>query len=354
MAEFRLVHTRFWSDREFATCTPEERYFYLYLLTNPLTSASGIYELTIREMVFHTGYNEDTIRKLLERFIKSGKIGYDSDNEEVYLKNWIKFNPPRGVKMVTRVTRELEEVHTGEFVTAYIKQASRHRYTFSVCGYTTDGTKVNKCKPVIQNTPFPVADTLSEIENGVPILERERIQIQRQQQKQHPLAQPEPNGVAQDREHDPFEDLPTPPQEKKATPKTKKPSAKKKAYPQERYNARLEVYEHCLAPEADAGLTGQDYKRARAGLKRMFSSGVSDEDIDGTMGALAELKKSGARWVSLWTMEQVEKCIARFRRGELKPVQQRASPKPKYGLGMSPEEIARREHEEPEITAENW
>ncbi|PEZ81277.1 chromosomal replication initiator DnaA, partial [Bacillus cereus] len=47
MAIFRQVHTSFWNDvkvqEEF---TPEDKYFFLYLLTNPQTKQIGVYQIT--------------------------------------------------------------------------------------------------------------------------------------------------------------------------------------------------------------------------------------------------------------------------------------------------------------------
>lgn len=46
MAIFRCVSPNFWSDPKVDDdFTPEDKYFYLYLLTNPHTTLSGCYEL---------------------------------------------------------------------------------------------------------------------------------------------------------------------------------------------------------------------------------------------------------------------------------------------------------------------
>ncbi len=47
---------------------------YLYLLTNPLTNIAGVYEITVDRICFDTGYNRDTIEKVLKRFEESGKV----------------------------------------------------------------------------------------------------------------------------------------------------------------------------------------------------------------------------------------------------------------------------------------
>ncbi|MED4586702.1 replication protein, partial [Brevibacillus choshinensis] len=68
MATYRQVHTSFWQDGFVIDLTPEEKYFFLYLMTNSKTTQCGIYELPMRIIEIETGYNRDTIGKLMDRF----------------------------------------------------------------------------------------------------------------------------------------------------------------------------------------------------------------------------------------------------------------------------------------------
>ena len=94
MAKYRSIQTLFWSDSKIVDdFTPEDRYFYLYLLTNEKSNQLGCYELSIKQMCRDTGYNEETIKKLLDRFEKVlHVIYYDNETKEIFLKNWYKYN----------------------------------------------------------------------------------------------------------------------------------------------------------------------------------------------------------------------------------------------------------------------
>ena len=70
MSIYRHVHINFWQDAFILDLTPEEKYFYIYLMTNSKTSQCGIYELPKRIIETETGYNRETVNKLLNRFIK--------------------------------------------------------------------------------------------------------------------------------------------------------------------------------------------------------------------------------------------------------------------------------------------
>lgn len=78
MAKFRYVNTHFWDDSFITTLDPHEKLLFLYLLTNPLTLISGVYEINVRRIAFDTGIDEEEIRRILDRLVGEGKIIYDS------------------------------------------------------------------------------------------------------------------------------------------------------------------------------------------------------------------------------------------------------------------------------------
>ena len=111
MAEvYRQVYTTFWQDSFVISLTPEEKYFYLYLITNSKTTLCGIYELPIQVAVFETGYNRETIEKLIEKFENYRKIKYSRSTFEVCVVNFTKYNTNRSPKVQTAVDRAFSNV----------------------------------------------------------------------------------------------------------------------------------------------------------------------------------------------------------------------------------------------------
>ena len=94
MATYRTVHISFWTDTKVDDdFTPEDKYFYLYLLTNPHTNICGCYEISMKQMVRETGYNEDTVKRLLNRMeYTHNVIQYDASTKEVFIPRWGKYN----------------------------------------------------------------------------------------------------------------------------------------------------------------------------------------------------------------------------------------------------------------------
>ncbi|MCY7628219.1 conserved phage C-terminal domain-containing protein [Bacillus altitudinis] len=113
MAKYRHVHTTFWQDPKVTEeLTPEDRYFYLYLITNPNTTQIGIYPITKKQMAFDLGYSIESVNSLMDRFVNHHKlILYNNDTREMAIKNWPKYNLNKGGKPILDcVTKELRDV----------------------------------------------------------------------------------------------------------------------------------------------------------------------------------------------------------------------------------------------------
>jgi len=122
MAVYRNVQVNFWQDDFVLDLTPEERYFYIYLLTCSKTTQCGIYPLPKRLAEMETGYNRETVEKLLQRFVEYGKILYDAETKELYILNWLRYNPVTNTNMEKCVLRELKTVKSKEFVHMFLQK----------------------------------------------------------------------------------------------------------------------------------------------------------------------------------------------------------------------------------------
>ncbi|NFB93621.1 DnaD domain protein [Clostridium botulinum] len=116
MAKYRQLHTQFWSDGFVLDLTPEEKYFYLYLMSNTKTSQCGVYELPLRVIEMETGYNRETVIKLIKRFIAYKKIKYDEETKEIMIFNWVKYNVPNNINSIKCINKELKNIKNKEFI----------------------------------------------------------------------------------------------------------------------------------------------------------------------------------------------------------------------------------------------
>lgn len=117
MAIYRTVQTSFWSDTKVEEeFSPEDKYFYLYLFTNPHNNLCGCYKLGKTQASKQIGYNPETIEKLLDRFEKvHGVIKYSKETKEIILLNWHKYNWTKSSKYLLPLRKEIVEVEDLEF-----------------------------------------------------------------------------------------------------------------------------------------------------------------------------------------------------------------------------------------------
>ena len=92
MAKQRIINTKFWDDSYITALTPTEKLLFLYLLTNPLTNISGVYELPARRVAFDTGVFCEEIESAFRKFEADGKVVYEGD--WVGIVNFIKYQTP--------------------------------------------------------------------------------------------------------------------------------------------------------------------------------------------------------------------------------------------------------------------
>jgi len=74
VAKQRIVNTKFWDDSYITGLTPLEKLVFLYLITNPLTNISGVYELPLKRAAFDVGISAEEMESVFRRFEEDGKI----------------------------------------------------------------------------------------------------------------------------------------------------------------------------------------------------------------------------------------------------------------------------------------
>lgn len=92
MEVFTKVERGYWQDEFILELTPEQKFFYLYLMSNSRVNTLGAYVFPLTMSTMELGYNRETVLKLLEHFAQAGKIIWDESTKEVFLLNWPKRN----------------------------------------------------------------------------------------------------------------------------------------------------------------------------------------------------------------------------------------------------------------------
>ena len=122
----RVVDTSFWTDGKVDEFTPEDKYFMLYLLTNPFSTQLGIYEISIKQVAFHLGYSIETVKNLIDRFESEYKmIIFSQSTNEIAIKNFLRHSIIKGGKPVEDcIKREMAKVKNKSLLSKVFRHIS--------------------------------------------------------------------------------------------------------------------------------------------------------------------------------------------------------------------------------------
>lgn len=166
MATYRQVQLSFWTDSFISdNFSAEDKYFYLYALTNLHTSLCGCYEVSEKQIAKEMGYSVESVEAILDRFEKNfNLIRYDKKSKELLLLNWSKYNWTSSPKFRPPLERSIEEVKNTDFRNFLVdllngEDTSDFRYRIDTVSekdsdtiYPTD-TTVNVTGTVTVNSP---------------------------------------------------------------------------------------------------------------------------------------------------------------------------------------------------------
>ena len=139
MSKQRYVDTRFWDDTYICTLDPSEKLLFLYLLTNPLTNICGIYEISMKRIVFDTGFNQETVERILARFERDGKVLYRSG--WVAMKNFIKHQNLNNPKIQAGIDAAMAE--TPMELSAWIKAEDKSSISHDNLSHLNSNSNTN-------------------------------------------------------------------------------------------------------------------------------------------------------------------------------------------------------------------
>lgn len=147
MASTRYVTTSFWEDAKVQeNATPEDRYFMLYLLTNPHTNQLGCYEITQRTISYETGYTRETVDRLLSRMNRIlNFIDYDEETNEILITNWHKYNWTTSEKVKNHLLKDIPRIKSKKLLEK-IKKNIGYIYGIDTLSKNKNTLSVNKIK----------------------------------------------------------------------------------------------------------------------------------------------------------------------------------------------------------------
>lgn len=106
--------------------SPDARYFYLFLMTNPLCTECGIYQITLKKICNYTGYNEDSVKALIRVFeVENSRIVYDTSTEEMCLLKKPNYIENTGKPVLDCLKSEFSSVKNKELIIRQLKHIEK-------------------------------------------------------------------------------------------------------------------------------------------------------------------------------------------------------------------------------------
>lgn len=126
----RVVSISFWDDKKVVDMfSAEDKYFYLYLLTNPYTTQLGIYRLTLKKAAFDLSWSLENVMVLVDRFQnKYDLIRYSEQTGEIAIKNYLRHSIIKGGKPVMDCLLADEKAVQDRSLLKYIYNNLKNKY----------------------------------------------------------------------------------------------------------------------------------------------------------------------------------------------------------------------------------
>ena len=177
MAVYRQVMLSFWTDSFIDdNFSAEDKYFYLYILTNTHTTLCGCYEVSEQRIGKEMGLSTDSVMAIIERFSKTfDLIRYNHSTKEILILKWSKYNWNASPRFRVAVENELEKIKDPSFKEYLLRLLDGEEIDKSI--YPIDrvmGENGNSEYPIDTNVIVNVNDTVSVNSNSLSVKETKR------------------------------------------------------------------------------------------------------------------------------------------------------------------------------------
>ena len=114
----RNINTEMWNDPKIVDdFTAMDIYVWQYILTNPHTYLCGIMKASIKTMALETKLPAEDIKENIFRLENvHNLIKYNSDENEILILNWHKYNWTKSEKLQISVVKSMGNIKTDEFI----------------------------------------------------------------------------------------------------------------------------------------------------------------------------------------------------------------------------------------------
>ena len=101
MSRYAYIHTTTWQDKKFRQLSESAKMLYIAMLTAPNSNMIGLYEWPVAYALHDLGdWDREKFFSCLAEIEELGMARYDSENEVLFIHNFLKHNPLTSIKQV--------------------------------------------------------------------------------------------------------------------------------------------------------------------------------------------------------------------------------------------------------------
>lgn len=120
MANYRSLHVKIWADPEFEDFSPESKYIFIYLITNPHRNESAVYSISPQRISSETGLPKAKVERALRDLCDAEKIMYSFERKVVWVKNAVRHQPAMNENCRKSILNDLERCSDPTIANAFV------------------------------------------------------------------------------------------------------------------------------------------------------------------------------------------------------------------------------------------
>lgn len=178
MAIYRNIQMSFWTDRKVSEeLSADEKYIFLYLMTNPHTNLAGCYEVGKKTIAKETGLSQKRVESVIELLKEKNIIDYCENTSEIYIKHWYKYNWTTSEKFCKPLIADITDIKCEEFKKELLIRYKNKKDSVSIpyqygSDTTVTDTVINNNDIVTNNDKLPTGKFKKSIERIIDHLNK--------------------------------------------------------------------------------------------------------------------------------------------------------------------------------------
>lgn len=131
----RTVASEFWTDSKIENLSSTTKYVLLYLLTSPIGTMSGCYEVSYKRIATDTGLNVGQVKGAMAQLIESTIVEYSESTSEVLIRHWERYNWNKSPKLDKPLASSIDAVKEPRFKQYLVEHFNNTRsiqYPYSI------------------------------------------------------------------------------------------------------------------------------------------------------------------------------------------------------------------------------